>query len=593
MSQEHSLGDPALIAQRPQPTQAEITPGAVEWLFICFAHDRTFFNDALALVNEAHFLPNEEPLKLLWRVLCHVIPTYGAVTYDNLRLTYDQVLRETPQLALTPDQLEIIERPNHDGLLFSVANPPPDLLNAGNISMARGFLQKFLYERSIVMPLRRVVQPTFMGGMPADLPGFLRQIDAQQNRLSSINGMPVANLTPSIDEHIDPSYVFKRTGVSFIDGPLGGQRVGDACGIIGPTGGGKTTAAIYAATTTAKQCYMEYLAGGVKEAVVFVTVEEETAKLRPRIWSNAFQIPRDKLEQLTHPASQLTNRDNLEEYERRLAGENNVANGEILSEIERFQMGSLWLKEHFILLDLSGSDAHPGAGYGYIPEVASYLDRLQQERQISFRSVYLDYAGLLVERHLQASNVRDPERAYRSTLKSFGDEFRRSISERFSATSWILHQLRGDLGTASPTRLMHHSEAGESKDFAVNMAVCACLGTADQRTGCRRWNYSKVRFRAGEQIAPITLRINDYFAKMDDVSSMFTVDEATRQFLSVDDMRAVGGITTATRRSPALVGDRPNRETARQAAPNQSTLASSGLTMPNLEAHENGGPTVS
>lgn len=553
MSWEQQYHDPALIAQRPQPTEAEIAPTAIEWMFVCFAHNHAFFADAQGLIQEIHFLPAEEPLKYLWRALCKVIPEYGGVTYANLRLTYEQFLREDPNVMLSPSALDIIFRPDDSGLLWSVANPPPDITAAANIETARALLRKFSYERSIVAPTRRMVQPGFAGGIPANLGEFFKAIEHQHNRIMTVDRLPIANVAPDMTQPLQQAFEFKQTGVSFVDEPLGGQRVGDVCGLLGPTGGGKTTLAGHMAIASARQCWSDAMRGGPREATVFITVEEEAKKLLPRLWSTAFQIPRDKLERMTD-FSALTTRETLQEYERRLAQAGNVNNGEILSETERFACGMVWLKEHFILLDLSGSDANPNAGYGYIDEISSYLARIQQQLQIGYRSVYLDYAGLSVERHMQAEGLMNNDKVYRNLLKSFGDEFRRKVSERYKTTSWILHQLKGDVGKAKPTVLMHHTDAGESKDFAVNMAVCGCLGTADPQTGCRRLNWSKVRFRANEQIAPATLRIHDQFAMMEDVSSLYLADEHSRQFISREDAREIGGLANAQRHQPALAG---------------------------------------
>lgn len=548
--------DPALLAQRPQPTEAEITPSAVEWMFVCFSHDRSFFDDARGLIQEVHFLPHEESLKYLWRVLCLVIPQYGGVTYEGLRFTYEQILQQDPNMTLNQRQLEIIFHYGAEGLLYSVANPPPGMISAPNVAMARSLFRKFLMERSVIQPLRRVLQPGFAGGVPSNLGSFLQVVEQQHARLSALDSLPVASVVPDMTQPIRPAFDFKLTGTSYIDEPLGGQRVGDANGLIGPTGGGKTTLALHAAVNTAKQCWTDFILGKPKEVSVFVTVEEPKNKLLPRVWSSAFLIPREKLETMTDFGA-LTTQANIQDYERRLAQSANLGNGECLSETDRFKAGLCWLPQHFILLDLSGSEEHPTAGYGYIDEIASYLSRLQDQLQVGFRSVYLDYAGLLIERHMEGIGQANNDRVFRSLLRSFGDQFKRKISERFQTTSWLLHQLKGEMGTANPTKLMHHSDAAESKDFAVNMAVCGCLGTADPQTGCRRLNWSKVRYRAGERIMPSMLRVHEQFALMEDVSSLYTIDESGNQFVTREDMREIGGLQSTQQRRAPMTGSPP------------------------------------
>lgn len=224
-------------------------------------------------------------------------------------------------------------------------------------------------------------------------------------------------------------------------------------------------------------------------------------------------------------------------------------------------MASAWLKEHFFLLDLSGSDEFPNAGYGYIPEMASYLTRLRQQHDIGFHSVYLDYAGLAVSRHMAVATGRSDENAYRKMLKEHGDKMRIQIAAKFKTTAWSLHQIKGDKGKSRPTNLLHHTDAAETKDFAENMAVCGCLGTADQRTGCRRFWWSKVRYRPNEEVPPVTLQIDRDFAVMRDVTRNFHANEQTGQFLTEREMNSVAQ-EGATQQSSMRGPDMPDRPQA-------------------------------
>lgn len=205
-----------------------------------------------------------------------------------------------------------------------------------------------------------------------------------------------------------------------------------------------------------------------------------------------------------------------------------------LSELERYQMRAPQLRQCCQILDYSGSAEFPDAGSGYIPELVSGLMRL--ERKISL--VYIDYAGLICTRYLQSTGNFD-DRRYRALLKHFGDDVRRQICERFNCTAWVAHQLKGAAGTASPTKLMHHSDAGESADFADNMTLCFCLGTEDKSTGCRVLNPSKVRYLSSEDASPIILKINK-FAMMHDVSRNYVFSQS--KIMSLEDADRVGGL---------------------------------------------------
>ena len=161
--------------------------------------------------------------------------------------------------------------------------------------------------------------------------------------------------------------------------------------------------------------------------------------------------------------------------------------------------------------------------------------------------MYVDYAGLICSRMAKMAGARDQDQ-YRRELKEFGDTCRKEISERFRCTTWVLHQLKGASGSSSPFKRPHHTDAGESSDFATNMAVCGCLGTEDPNTGCRMFVWSKLRYRPNVEVPALTLRINDRFALMEDVTDRFVADTATRQFVTPEELNQVHGTEGLARR---------------------------------------------
>jgi hypothetical protein len=138
-----------------------------------------------------------------------------------------------------------------------------------------------------------------------------------------------------------------------------------------------------------------------------------------------------------------------------------------------------------------------------------------------------------------------------------GDSLRRTVAEKHQATVWLLHQFNGDQNKRSPTVLLHHSDAAESKAFAENLAACGCLGVEDKSTGCRLLNWSKVRYYNDRSQSAPTLQINGMFGGMTDVSNRFTPDANTRTFIDPHSRSTLEGDSPPPiRRGPP--GLRPN-----------------------------------
>ena len=531
--------DPALFAQRPQASHAEIPPQALEWMLLCMANDLQLLEEARLLVAPHHFT-REAPLRLLYQALCLSVDRFSGVTWESLTAAAAEILENEPEYGLSQTQLDILFRRGPDGLFWQVCHPDVEL-NDTNRALARDILQRFAHERTVVEPLRRVLNPALTPGVPTGLSDLLGAVSRQQERLAVVGRLPEVELVPEYGSELQAAQELRKTGVAFLDDRLGGQRVGDCNGLLGPTGGGKTTLAIHMAAAAVRQCWAEAAVTGTDpELVVFLTYEESGLKLRPRIWSNFFRIPRESLETMT-TWENLSTQETLRAYEREMQRDQDT----VLSETERYQLYGPQLASCFRLVDLSGSDEFPEAGNGYVGEVAAYLSRFDRK----IHSVFIDYAGLVCSRYMESQGKNDPY-YYRQLLKNFGDRCRKDISERFGCTVWAVHQLRGEAGSATPYRLMRHTDAAESRDFAVNMAVCMCLGVEDPVTGCRRLNISKCRYRANTDIPPGLLRIHDKFAMMEDATSRFVVDEASRRILSTEDARTVGGLDRAIRQQP-------------------------------------------
>jgi hypothetical protein len=322
----------------------------------------------------------------------------------------------------------------------------------------------------------------------------------------------------------------------FIDSRLGGQRVGDVNVLLGPTGGGKSTTALDLAVCCAQQSWNDCNFGQTNPApVIFFSVEEEAVKLRPRVQSNWFRIPRSFLEG-DMDWNAFSTADNLKPYEREMqAGQPRQ-----LGERERYMLHAEACDRTLHMLDLSGSDAFPEVGGGYIPELAAYVDRIVSQAGVPPKAIIVDYAGLLVERFMDQKHA-DPDRSLQYGLRRFADTFKKLILSRFPTTAWILQQLKGAAAEYPASKLLTHADCGACKDFAVNAAAALIIGTADQATGCRFVNFSKTRYVDNSSIRPAIVQIDRQFANIVDVTDQYDCDRASRQFLPRQASRALGG----------------------------------------------------
>jgi len=539
--QEHIDRDTIALSQRSQAPATTFDTLMMYNLFLCMLRNPTFFDEARNVVKENQFNEATEPhYRLLWRSMCNLRDSQHTWSYLDMIVECHMYLKSHPG-AFVPELQHALLDENPDGIIWHAFTFPAEHINVQN---GRNMLKMFLHERTIAQSIDQLMQSVPEGMYPEKLGEHLDAIQAQREAIEGMSGVPYKPVVPSIDEVRPPSSVIHPTGIRFIDSVFGGQREGDANGIIGVTGTGKSTMAGYMAVKSAKIAYDDAIREGKSspDLSAFFTYEESMEKMVPRIWSSALKISRKKLETLTNPRAELTTRANMDTYEQSLEKGDDE---QYLSEQERWQLHSGWVNKSLEIYDMSGSEEYPHAGQGYIAEMASILDTRRQARGSGVRSVYIDYAGLVVERHMAAQNMS--EDSTRLLLAKFGNTVKREIAQRFNCTVWIFHQVAGTMMNSNPTSLINHNMAAESKSFAVNLATCGCMGTVDPITGCRRFNWSKVRFIKQEDVSPVTLRINEEFAQMEDVTADYVVDEALRSFVSRSEANQVhGGDTDAT-----------------------------------------------
>ena len=371
--------------------------------------------------------------------------------------------------------------------------------------------------------MKRILVTGSNGQIGAELVPHLRGLYGAENVLAT-------DLQP---KPLTAASEFLPTGLPLIDRPLGGVRRRDVNGIIAVTGGGKTTMAAHMAAVGSQ---LSYAAGGANcEHVLFFSYEEPIARIRPRILAAGCLIDRNRLEALTNFDQLATGPSAYDHEVSAFQGGTSL----VLPEAERYAAQSEVLNNALVCFDMSGCEEYPTAGYGYVNEIATCTDRLVQTTGRGVRSCIIDWAGLVCDKYREIKNMDDS--AQRTLLSKFAEICRREIAERFNCTVWVFHQIRAEATGKSATVRLHHSDAMESKAFAVHMAVCGCIGRADANTGCRLLTWSKVRYFPEARTPSAAIRIHERFAHIQDVSNQMTVDDSGRRLILVEDANRVRG----------------------------------------------------
>jgi len=497
------------------------------------AANEQLFIDLSANLEPKHFnKPEEAALRLTWQTMLQSHALTGAFTFESLTAHLREHLQNSlgEDAFISNEMLEILMRNDNEGLFYAIAYPDIPI-NEPNLRLARHYMQRLQMERIVVNQLRLRLNPANPGVPVVD--DFIRDMHDTIGRISISNVVPEVDMAPVFGTPIKPAAEFNLTGMPLFDARFRGQRVGDVNGILGGTGSGKTTFALDMGTCMAKQSWAtSLLTGEPPQPVFFFSAEEPAEKLRARQWANFFRISRAFLEGAV-TWDDFSTPGNLKPYE--IADQRDQLRQ--LSERERYEMWREQFSQTFVTFDISGSAAYPEAGFGFIPEIRSYVDRAVAARGGVYpKAIFLDYAGLLVERHID-KKTRQEENALEYGLKRFADIFRNQITEPYRSTGWLLQQLTGASSGYSATRNLTFDDCGGCKAFGTNMAVCAIIGKPDQRTGCRLIHFPKNRYV--ENVPKAVVRIHSEYASIVDVTNSFTVDANTSQFIPRSEMGVI------------------------------------------------------
>lgn len=511
----------------------DVHPAGVEQLVIAASRNEQLLLDFRRLLTPRHlFKPEEFAARVAYSCLLTAKDRYHGLSWEALCYAAAEYFTQHPDEADLSHGQAYQRIYGTAGLFVAMLTASPPTVTDNNF--AREILRSLATERLVVEQLRRSVNPR--SPMP-DVAVMLATVEASYRDIATVNVLPQVSAFPEFGSEISQDAAVSPTGHHLIDSRVGGQRVGDANGIVGYTGGGKTSLSVDMAVSACKQSlYEHHTHGAALQPVVFITVEEPAANLRARMWSNYFDIPRAKLEP-TIVWDRLSTADTMEDYEIRMQ----AGSQRVMSERDRYMTLREDAEKVMVVLDLSGSPPFEHCGRGGIDEIATYIDQVCQNFGVSPKSVFVDYAGLLVEREVGVKSKDASADAY-FQLKRFADDFRMKVSAKFQTTSWLLQQLKGEAGKFSPTKILTLDDAAGCKSFADNMAMCLMMGIPDTNTGIRMLHFAKTRYKPTEaHIPPVLLKIHREFSRMEDMSTQYVTSASSRRFIERSQANQIGG----------------------------------------------------
>lgn len=509
-----------------------IEPPEVAAMFRGMLQHQQLIRDAIKLgLRAEHFNgPDEQCFYYLFAALSNLAEKFGFVSKSML---FTELLAwEKAGAVAAPGVIAFLcghPPENPDSFIaraFDEKTADPEQSKAER-AYAELILQRFVRARVIRDGIQRELLAVTNAGAPVHLN---ESLDRWTRRASAVNfiGRSVSNnaAMPEYGSTIVLPPKPEVTGLPWIDNYIGGFREGDIIGCVGPYAGGKTTMMATAAVRTAQN----YFARGQNKLAVFICYEDGGDKMNHLFWSAAAHIDRRLFEEGADFWKSFSTSGAPKDYDRKLP-ENN--NGKIvLGERERWELAREWLNRHFLALDFSANSAHgPGYGSGGVEEIVSILSKVRDDTGMEIGLVAIDYAGLLLNRHLALdSRTKHAEQIWRQ-VQILPDELKTRVAVPFRATVLLAHQLAGgDIKNRPVYRYVDHLDCQGSKAFAENLHSCLCINKRDPDTGVSTINWSKIRARV-----PVTqfglIRMDSIVVDIHLVNDQYTASETSRKIV--------------------------------------------------------------
>jgi hypothetical protein len=469
--------------------------------------------------TEAHY-------NILWNSAIDIYDKQGVEAFSNPDYAYAVMeieilsrVRSRPDVLNTEFFDRLVSRSEKNpGLLMWLFTQVKD--SELNIDWGKELLSNFRLEREVSDVVASLVSSA-AGKTIINLPDVLTKLSEHQIAIQSqvteraVSGAP-EGWTPK------PMKKFK-TGITFLDRFLkGGHAKGEAYGVLGAYGSGKTILAVQIAYAGAR--YEQSLVTldpeyHPKDWFLF-SFEATSDECLQRLWSMACTINHHKIEEfdwskLTTAANGV---DSLEPYERRYFSAFHKQNI-ILGEKERLEREMPFFNVNFWVHDMTGTGDNPKKGTGYINEIISLIkiEIAELSRRDGWQhevgGVVIDYAGLCAKRHILDHGI--DLNHIRHYVGDFGYKCKTGIAVPFKCPVWIFHQLDTKSNKKSMKTAVHHADAAEAKNFGENMVFCFQLRSKDINTNTLYMDCTKAR-RGEVGRSPLLLIEGEFFRIVED-----------------------------------------------------------------------------
>jgi hypothetical protein len=326
------------------------------------------------------------------------------------------------------------------------------------------------------------------GASNVEVSKILKQYSTRADEIEATVGENEVLLTFDPEWDRQPVYKFVSTGIPFMDKLLGGgMNWREVTGFMGPFGSCKTATAVNLCVNGAWASYSEYLQQlhlpenerrcGIS---VIISYEATRGELQYRIIQCAAKVEFDSVVQMGEGGveSLRGEHEDPRDYEKSFFSQQ-LEDGTFVPEKDRVKQAIPWLNRHTLVLDFSAS------GNGGVPEMVASIQKQLAARGPNhyIHSVFIDYAGLMVQRYLR---TREKEKSGRfieehSYLTACVGEVKTGLAMNFDTPVILFHQLSGAANKKTKTiRLADKTEAKGSTTFSEHLANSLIVSHLDE-----------------------------------------------------------------------------------------------------------------